>query len=52
MDYKEPKTKRSKKSDKAKASYDRTGGFTQKHIRLSEALSVKTSTKSQSPYSK
>jgi hypothetical protein len=32
------KTKRNKKSDKAKEKFDRTGGFSQKHIRISEAL--------------
>ena len=37
MDYKEPNTKRSKKSDKAKESYEKNGGFSQKHIRLTEA---------------
>ena len=37
MDYKEPNTKRSKKSDKGKRSYEKNGGFTQKHIRLTEA---------------
>ena len=32
MDY-APKVKRSKKSDKAKETYERNGGFSQKHIR-------------------
>ena len=36
------KTKREKKSDKAKEKFDRTGGFSQKHIRLAEALAEKT----------
>lgn len=35
------KTKRDKKSDKAKEKYDRTGGFSQKHVRLAEALAEK-----------
>jgi len=34
------KTKRNKKSDKAKDKFDRTGGFSQKHVRISEALAV------------
>ena len=34
MDYKEPKTKRDKKSDKAKEKHERNGGFSQKPIRL------------------
>lgn len=29
--------KRAKKSDKAKKSYEKNGGFSQKHIRLTEA---------------
>ena len=33
MDYKEPKVKRDKKSDKAKKTHDRNGGFSQKHVR-------------------
>jgi hypothetical protein len=37
MDYKDCKVKRHKKSDKAKESYEKNGGFTQKHIRLSMA---------------
>ena len=37
MDYKDPKVKRTKKSDKAKESYERNGGFSKKHIRLTEA---------------
>jgi hypothetical protein len=34
----DPKSKRAKKSDKGKASYERNGGFSQKHVRLAEAL--------------
>lgn len=34
------KTKRDKKSDKAKEKFDRTGGFSQKHVRISEALAA------------
>jgi len=41
MDYKEPKVKRAKKSDKGKQSYEKNGGFTQKHIRLAEARQQK-----------
>jgi hypothetical protein len=35
------KTDRKKKSDKAKETYERNGGFSQKHIRLAEALAEK-----------
>jgi len=38
MDYKEPKIKRDNKSDKAKKTHDRNGGFSQKHVRQAEAL--------------
>ena len=41
MDQKEPKVKRAKKSDKGKASYEKNGGFSQKHVRLAEALREK-----------
>ncbi len=34
----EIKTKRDKKSDKAKEKFARTGGFSQKHVRIAEAL--------------
>jgi hypothetical protein len=34
----EMKVKRDKKSDKAKEKFAKTGGFSQKHVRLSEAL--------------
>ncbi len=34
------KTKRDKKSDKAKEKFDRMGGFSQKHVRISEALAA------------
>jgi hypothetical protein len=40
---KEIKTKRTKKSDKAKEKYERNGGFSQKHVRLTEALAAKMS---------
>jgi hypothetical protein len=36
------KTKRNKKSDKAKDKFDRTGGFSQKHVRLAEAQAEKS----------
>ena len=41
------KTKRNKKADKAKEKFDRTGGFSQKHVRISEALSEKAASKKQ-----
>jgi hypothetical protein len=33
--------KRRKKSDKAKEKFDKNGGFSQKHVRLAEALKLK-----------
>jgi hypothetical protein len=42
------KTKRNKKSDKAKEKFERTGGFSQKHVRISEALAVTGAEKSAS----
>jgi hypothetical protein len=42
------KTDRKKKSDKAKEKYDRTGGYSQKHVRLAEALAEKTASSRQS----
>jgi hypothetical protein len=41
------KTKREKKSDKAREKFERTGGFSQKHVRISEALSEKAASKRQ-----
>jgi len=38
----DPKTKRSKKSNKRKETYERNGAFSKKHIRLVEALAEKT----------
>lgn len=35
------KEKRSKKDDKAKEKYERNGGYSQKHVRLAEALAEK-----------
>jgi hypothetical protein len=35
------KTKRDKKSDKGKEKYERNGGFSQKHVRIAEALAEK-----------
>uniref|UniRef100_A0A6C0AMA4 Uncharacterized protein n=1 Tax=viral metagenome TaxID=1070528 RepID=A0A6C0AMA4_9ZZZZ len=51
---------RNKKSDKAKETYERNGGFSQKHVRMAEALAEKragfangsTSAKAQKPNSK
>jgi hypothetical protein len=31
------KVKRDKKSDKAREKFDKTGGFSQKHVRIAEA---------------
>ena len=36
------KVKRAKKSNKAKQSYEKNGGFSQKHIRLTEARMAAT----------
>ncbi len=33
-----PDPKRRKKSDKAKDKFDRNGGFSQKHVRMREAM--------------
>ncbi len=41
MDYPDPK--RRKKSDKAKEKFARNGGFSQKHVRATEALLEKRS---------
>jgi len=38
---KEVKTHRNKKDDKAKKTYERNGGFSQKHVRQAEALAEK-----------
>jgi hypothetical protein len=38
MDNYNVKGDRKKKSDKAKEKFDRNGGFSSKHVRLSEAL--------------
>ena len=38
---KEVKTHRDKKCDKAKKTYERNGGFSQKHVRQAEALTEK-----------
>ena len=35
------KVGRSKKSDKAKETYERNGGFSQKHVRMMEAMAEK-----------
>jgi hypothetical protein len=37
----QPKVSRKKKGDKAKETYERNGGFSQKHVRLVEALAEK-----------
>ena len=38
---KDPKVGRSKKSDKAKKTFDLTGGLSKKHVRIAEALAEK-----------
>ena len=38
MDYKEPSGNRRKKSDKGKEKYERNGGISQRHIRISSAV--------------
>jgi hypothetical protein len=35
------KVGRSKKSDKAKETYERNGGFSQKHVRIAELLTAR-----------
>ena len=42
------KTRRDKKSDKAREKFERTGGFSQKHVRISEMLSENAASKKQS----
>lgn len=37
----QPNVGRKKKDDKAKEKYERNGGFSQKHVRLAEALAEK-----------
>jgi len=37
----QPKVGRKKKDDKAKEKHERNGGFSQKHVRLAEALAAK-----------
>ncbi len=38
MDRAEPTSKRSKKTDKQKRTFEKNGAFSQKHIRLTEAI--------------
>ena len=40
-----PKVGRSKKSDKAKRTHELTGGLSQKHVRLAEALAERNADK-------
>ena len=50
MDHSEPNVKRNKKSDKQKRTFEKNGAFSQKHIRLAEAVKTKQSKKaSKSP---
>jgi hypothetical protein len=48
------KVSRNKKSDKAKETYERNGGFSQKHVRIAELLAEKRAglAKAQKPKSK
>ena len=41
------KTDRKKKSDKGKEKFERNGHFSQRHVRLAEALAEKCQSKSQ-----
>ena len=43
--YKEPRTERRKKSDKAKEKYERTGGLSQKHVRVAAAATKNSKNK-------
>lgn len=45
MEYKEPTSKRSTKKEKDKRNKEYMGGFSQKHVRLAEALREKASIK-------
>ena len=40
----QPNVGRKKKDDKAKEKYERNGGFSQKHVRLAEAVAEKRAT--------
>jgi hypothetical protein len=40
MNYKEPRTERRKKADKAREKYERTGGLGQKHVRIAVAVAA------------
>lgn len=41
----EPNSKRNKKADKSKKKFEKNGAFSQKHVRLTEALKSKASKK-------
>jgi len=43
----DPKTKRNKKSDKQQKTFEKNGGFSQKHVRMTEALMEKVHSKVQ-----
>ena len=43
----EPKTKRNKKSDKQKKTYEKNGSFSQKHVRMAESLMAQAQPKAQ-----
>jgi hypothetical protein len=45
----DPPIKRSKKSDKAKRTYELNGAYTAKHLRIAEALSEKKTLKPTKP---
>jgi hypothetical protein len=46
------KVQRNKKSDKAKETYERNGGKSQKHVRIAEALAEKRISKAKLTKSK
>ncbi len=46
-----PDPKRNKKSDKAKEKHERNGAFSQKHVRLQEALQEKRAASGKPPKS-
>ena len=45
------KVGRNKKSDKAKETYERNGGFSQKHVRMMEAMAEKRASSAKPPKS-
>jgi hypothetical protein len=49
MSDQEPSSKRNKKSDKDKKTFELNGGFSKKHVRLIEALAFAKSTMAKMP---